>query len=180
VVGGRGLSLAAARAHPANSGQPASWPAAPMALTSPPGFARRLAAGVGSARHRWVRGWGLGWAAGMGQADLATGGQGPAGLPGFLGQQPIALGRLKQSLVDFSVVEGAGGDQVVEVASRLPQLTVALAHRGGGDPVQLLDQGRPRIPFTRSTNLGGCGMAATRSPRPYGRYRSRPTRPPWS
>jgi Nuclease-related domain len=31
-----------------------------------------------------------------------------------------------------------------------------------------------------STNLGGCGMAVTRSPRPYGRCRSRPTRPPWS
>jgi hypothetical protein len=91
----------------------------------------------------------------MGQADLATGGQSPAGLPRFLGQQPIALGRLKQSLVDFSVVEGAGRDQVVEVAGRLPQLAVALAHRGGGDPVQLLDQGRPRIAVIRDLSDGG-------------------------
>jgi hypothetical protein len=48
-------------------------------------------------------------------------------------------------LVDLAVVEGAGGDQVVEVAGRLPQLAVALADRGGGDLGELLGQGRPRI-----------------------------------
>ena len=72
---------------------------------------------------------------------------------GLLGQQPAALGGLEQPLVDVVVVEGAGGDQVVEVAGRLPQLAVALAHRGGGNPAQLLGQGRPRIAVCR----GGAG-----------------------
>jgi hypothetical protein len=41
-------------------------------------------------------------------------------------------------LLDVAVLEGAAGDQVVEVAGRLPQLAVALANWGGGDPGQLL------------------------------------------
>jgi hypothetical protein len=52
------------------------------------------------------------------------------------------------------VVEGAGGDQVVEVAGRLPQLAVAVADRGGGDPGQLLGQGRPRIPVAWAVRDG--------------------------
>src|SRR5512132_858454 len=59
---------------------------------------------------------GVGGAAGMGQADLAAGGQGAAGLAGLVGQQPTALSSIEQPLVDLALVEGAGGDQVVEVA----------------------------------------------------------------
>src|SRR5215217_6131536 len=97
---------------------------------------------------------GLGGAAGMGQADLAARGQGAAGLAGLLGQQPTALSRRKQPLVDLAGVEGAGGDQVVEVAGRLPQLAVALADRGGGDPGQFLGQRRPPIAVTRAVIEG--------------------------
>jgi hypothetical protein len=77
---------------------------------------------------------GVSGAAGVGEADLAAGGQGAAGLARFLSQQPTALGRGQEPLVDLAVVEGAGGDQVVEVAGRLPQLAVALARRSVGDP----------------------------------------------
>jgi hypothetical protein len=52
----------------------------------------------------------------VGQADVAAGGQGAVGLAGLVGQQPAAFGGLKQALVDLAVVEGAGSDQVVEVA----------------------------------------------------------------
>ena len=65
------------------------------------------------------------------------------GLAGLLAQEPAAFGGGQESLVDFVVVEGAGGDQVVEVAGGLPQLPVAVADRGGGDPGDLLGQGRP-------------------------------------
>ena len=77
---------------------------------------------------------GLGWAAGVGQADLAARGEGAAGLAGLFGQQPTALGGCQELLGDLAVVEGADRDQVVEVVGRLPQLAVALADRGGGDP----------------------------------------------
>jgi hypothetical protein len=50
------------------------------------------------------------------EADLAAGGQGAAGLARFLIQEPTAFGGGQEPLVDFSLVEGAGGDQVVEVA----------------------------------------------------------------
>jgi hypothetical protein len=60
------------------------------------------------------------------------------------------LGGLKQTLVDLVVVEGAGGDQVVEVADRLPQLAVAMADRGGGDPGEFLGQGCLRIAVTQA------------------------------
>ena len=96
---------------------------------------------------------GLSWAAGVGQADLAARGQGPVGLAGLLGEQAAAFGRLQERVVDLAVVEGAGGDQVVEVAGRLPQLAVALADRGGGDAGELLGQGRPRI----AVSPGGAG-----------------------
>jgi hypothetical protein len=59
---------------------------------------------------------GLGWVAGMGQADLAAGGQAAAGLARFLIEEPAAFGGGQETLVDLPVVEGAGGDQVVEVA----------------------------------------------------------------
>jgi hypothetical protein len=39
---------------------------------------------------------------------------------------------------------------------------------------------RPRLGCAGAAGVGGCGMAAIRSPRPCGRCRSRPTRPPWS
>jgi hypothetical protein len=70
----------------------------------------------------------------MGQANLATRGQGAAGLARLLIQEPTALGGRKEPLVDLALVEGSAGDQVVEVAGRLPQLAVALPDRGGGDP----------------------------------------------
>jgi hypothetical protein len=53
-------------------------------------------------------------------------------------------------LVDLTVVEGAGGDQVVEVAGGLPQLAVALPLGGGGDPGQLFGERRPRVPVPRT------------------------------
>jgi hypothetical protein len=81
---------------------------------------------------------GLPWAAGVGQADLAARGQGPMGLAGLLGEQAAAFGGGKERLVDLTVLKGAGGDQVVEVAGRLPQLPVAPADRSGGDAGQLL------------------------------------------
>ena len=56
--------------------------------------------------------------------------------------------------MDLALVENTGGDQVVEVAGRLPQLVVALADRGGGDPVQLGDQGCPRVAVTRAVADG--------------------------
>jgi hypothetical protein len=71
----------------------------------------------------------------MGQADLAAGGQGAAGLARFLGQQPAAARRRKEPLVDLALDEGAGGDQVVEVAGGLPQLAVALADRAAATRV---------------------------------------------
>jgi hypothetical protein len=97
----------------------------------------------------------------MGQADLAARGQGAAGLAGLLGQQPAALGGLEQPLVDVVVVEGAGGDQVVEVAGRLPQLAVAPADGGGGDTGQFLGQRRLRVaipcPFSDGWELDWTG-----------------------
>ncbi len=84
----------------------------------------------------------------MGQADLATRGQGAVGLARLLSKQPAAFGGRQEPLVDLAGVEGAGGNQVVEVAGRLLQLPVALASAGGGDPCQLLGQGRPRIAVT--------------------------------
>src|SRR5215212_3743991 len=95
---------------PLEQGQPAGWPAAAMALTSSPGSVRQLPAGVGPARHGGVGGWWLGGAAGMSQADLATRGQGAAGLARLLSQQPTALGVIEQPLVDVVLVEGAAGD----------------------------------------------------------------------
>ena len=95
---------------------------------------------------------GLSWPSRVGQADLPTRGQGAVGLARLLDQQPAALGRREQPLVDLAGVEGAGGDQVVEVAGRLPQLPVALAHRGSGDSSQLLDEGRPRIAVTSAAS----------------------------
>ena len=91
---------------------------------------------------------GLGGAAGMGQADLTARGQSPAGLARFVGQEAAAFGGLEEPLVDLAVVKGAGGNQVVEVAGRLPQLSVALADRGGGDPSQFFNEGGPRIAVT--------------------------------
>ena len=87
----------------------------------------------------------MGGAAGMGQPDLAARGQGAARLTWLLMKESATLSGIEQALVDLAVVEGAGGDQVVEVAGRLPQLAVALAHWGGGDPGQLLGQRYPCV-----------------------------------
>ena len=62
----------------------------------------------------------------MGQADLAAGGQGALGLAGLVAEQAAALGGLEQAVADLLVVQGAGGDEVVEVAGGLPQPLVAL------------------------------------------------------
>jgi len=70
------------------------------------------------------------------------------GLAGFVGEEAAAVGGLEEAVVDLVVVEGAGGDQVVEVAGGFPQLLVALAPGGGGDPGQLLSEGR--LPIARS------------------------------
>ena len=99
----------------------------------------------------------------MGQADLAAGGQGPAGLAGLLLEQAAAFGGFQEGLVDMAVVEGAGGDQVVEVAGGLPQLAVALAHRSVSDPGQLLGQCRPRVAFPRAVG-GRRGLNRSRRP----------------
>jgi hypothetical protein len=72
------------------------------------------------------------------------------GLAGLLLEQAAAFGCYQEGLVDLAVVEGAGGDQVVEVAGRLPQLAVALPLGGGGDPDQFSRQGRPRVAIPRA------------------------------
>jgi hypothetical protein len=97
---------------------------------------------------------GVGWAAGMGQADLAARGQGAAGLARLLIEEPAAFGGGQEPLVDLAVVEGAGGDQVVEVAGRLPQLAVALPDWGGGDSGQLLGQCRLAVSVARTVANG--------------------------
>jgi hypothetical protein len=76
------------------------------------------------------------------------------GLAGFLGQQPTAFRRIEEPLVDLAVVEGAGGDQVVKVAGRLPQLPVAFPPAGSGDAGEFLGQGRPDIAVTRAVGAG--------------------------
>jgi hypothetical protein len=96
----------------------------------------------------------VGGRAGVGQADLAAGGQGALGLAGLLGEQAAAVGGLEQSLVDLVVVEGAGGDQVVEVAGGFPQPLVALALGGGGDPSQLLSEGRLPVAWSWPSPTG--------------------------
>ena len=93
----------------------------------------------------------IGCRAGVGQADLAPGGQGALGLARLVGEQAAALGGLEQTLLDLMLVEGAGGDQVVEVAGGLPQPLVALPVVGGGDPSQLLSEGR--LPIARSWSV---------------------------
>jgi hypothetical protein len=52
------------------------------------------------------------------------------------------LGGLEEAAVDLLVVEGAGGDQVVEVAGGFPQPLVALTPGRGGDSGQFLGEGR--------------------------------------
>jgi hypothetical protein len=88
------------------------------------------------------------------EADLAAGGQGAAGLARLVSEESAPLGSLQQSLLDLALVEGAAGDEVVEVAGRLPQLAVALPLGGGDDPGQLLSQCCPRVAMPR-TVAGG-------------------------
>jgi hypothetical protein len=87
----------------------------------------------------------------VGQADLAARGQGAAGLAGLVAEQAAAFGGLEQAPVDLLVVQGAGGDQVVEVAGGFPQLLVALTPGRGGDSGQLL--GECRLPIAWSWQL---------------------------
>jgi hypothetical protein len=87
----------------------------------------------------------VGCRAGVGQADLAAGGQGALCLARLVAEQAAAFGRLEQTLVDLMLVEGAGGDQVVEVAGGFPQPLVAVAFEGAGDPGQLLAERCPAI-----------------------------------
>jgi hypothetical protein len=93
----------------------------------------------------------VGGRAGVGQADLAARGQGAVGLAGLVGEQPAAFSGPEQAVVDLVVVEGASGDQVVEVAGGFPQPLVALAPGGGGDPGQFLSEGR--LPIARSWSV---------------------------
>jgi hypothetical protein len=75
------------------------------------------------------------------------------GLARLLLEEAAAVGGCQERVVDLAVVEDAGGDQVVEVAGRLPQLAVAVADGSGGDAGELLGQGRPRI----AVSPGGAG-----------------------
>jgi hypothetical protein len=59
---------------------------------------------------------GLSWAAGVAQADLAARSQGPICLAGLVGEEAASLGCDQELVVDLAGVEGAGGDEVVEVA----------------------------------------------------------------
>jgi hypothetical protein len=59
------------------------------------------------------------------------------GLAGLLLEEAAAFGGCQKGLVDFVVVEGAGGNEVVEVAGGLPQLAVAVADGSGGNSGQL-------------------------------------------
>jgi hypothetical protein len=70
------------------------------------------------------------------------------GLAGFLFKEAAAFGGGQEPLVDLVVVEGAGGDQVVEVAGRLLQLPVALADGSGGDAGEFLGRGGPHEPVS--------------------------------
>jgi hypothetical protein len=70
------------------------------------------------------------------------------GLAGLLGEETATLGGSQEPRVDLAVVQHPGGDQVVEVAARFPQLAVAMADGGGGDPGQLLGQGRSGVALT--------------------------------
>jgi hypothetical protein len=85
----------------------------------------------------------------MHQPDPAGGLEGAAGLARLLGQQPAPLSRVKQALAHLALVQGAAGDQVVEVAAGLPQPPVTLPLGRGGHPAQLLDQRRPRVRVRR-------------------------------
>ena len=122
------------------------WPAA--ALTSPPGSGRRRLGRAGVAMLGGVGGAAMWGRARVGQADLAAGGQGSLGLAGLVTEEAAAFGGLEQTVVDLLVVEGASGDQVVEVAGGFPQPLVTLPWVGGGDPGQVLREGR--LPIARS------------------------------
>jgi hypothetical protein len=74
----------------------------------------------------------VGDAAWVGQADLAGGGQGRLGLARLLLEETALLGGALDGVVDLDLGEDAAGDQVVEVAGRLPELAVALALGRGG------------------------------------------------
>jgi hypothetical protein len=79
-------------------------------------------------------------------------------------------------VVDLVVVEGAGGNEVVEVAGGLPQPLVTLALGGGGDPSQLLGEGRLPIAgswpvaYRDGGDRGGSVGLAMRQPLQQGRW----------
>jgi hypothetical protein len=97
--------------------------------------------------------WAVRGSAGVLEADLAGGGQGAVGLPWLLTEQSAALGGVQEALVDLAVLEGATGDEVVEVAAGLPQPPVPLPDRSVGDAAELLGQRRPRV--RRHDTAGG-------------------------
>src|SRR5918994_3271061 len=109
--GGRGLRLAAARAHPMDTTSRSGgrrWPS-----LSPP-LLGSFAARSGWWGWRTMAGVGVGAVggrAGVGQADLAAGGQGAVGLAGLLGEQAATFGGPGQAVGGLVGVEGAGGDQ---------------------------------------------------------------------
>jgi hypothetical protein len=73
------------------------------------------------------------------------------GLAGLVAEQSATFGGVEQALVDLLVVEGAGRDEVVEVAGGFPELLVALPVGGGSDPGQLL--GERGLPIARSLSV---------------------------
>src|SRR4029453_7866804 len=100
---------------------------------------------AGPDRRRGVGAFGAGglsWTAGVGQPDLAARGQGPVGLAGLLLEQPAAVSCPQERLVDLAVVEGAGGDQVVEVAVDSHSCRLRWPTGGGGNPGELLGPAR--------------------------------------
>src|ERR687897_2416499 len=102
--GGRGLCLAAARAHPMDTTSRSGgrrWPS-----LSPP-LLGSFAARSGWWGWRTMAGVGVGAVggrAGVGQADLAAGGQGALGLAALVPQQGAAFGGLQEALVDLGGV----------------------------------------------------------------------------
>jgi hypothetical protein len=74
-------------------------------------------------------------------------------------EETAAPGGLEEAGFDLVLVEGAGGDEVEQVAGRLPQLLVAPARLGGGEAAEFAGERArgPRVPrpLQRHPRLGG-------------------------
>jgi hypothetical protein len=83
------------------------------------------------------------------QTDLAGRGERAAGLAGLLVEEAAAPGGVEEAGFDLVLVEGAGGDEVVQVAARLPELVVAPTLGCGGEAAELAGEraAGPRVPL---------------------------------